>query len=255
MAREVSLTRVMTSFAHGRQNPLDDLQQRDPEEDLGAGHAQDLAGLGLAAGHALDAAAVDLGEIAGIVDDKGHHRGGQAAAAAGGPGVAPVHQARAQVDDNDLQHQGGAADHPHKGAHHIAQRRKPAHGAKRHQKAQRQRKDQRQRKKLGVEQKALGQAAPNHHGFTHVIPLPCRACRRLVLFRNKAARAPLQKQARGSAGMLRSGISQPVPGCTCPPEPAWCRRRAVRRRHRSRRRRCHCPCGKRRRTPPRSARP
>ena len=43
-------------------------------EDLGLGHAQHLAGLLLALGHALDAAPVDLGEVAGVVDDEGHGR-------------------------------------------------------------------------------------------------------------------------------------------------------------------------------------
>ena len=37
-------------------------------EDLGFGHAQDLPGLLLAHGYALNAAPVDLGKIAGVVD-------------------------------------------------------------------------------------------------------------------------------------------------------------------------------------------
>ena len=60
--------------AHGRDDPLDHLQQRHLEKDLALGHAQHLAGLILAFGDGLDAAAVDLGEIAGVVDDEGQQR-------------------------------------------------------------------------------------------------------------------------------------------------------------------------------------
>ena len=44
-------------------------------EDLELGHAQHLARLLLALGNALDTAPVDLGEVAGVVNDKGHAHG------------------------------------------------------------------------------------------------------------------------------------------------------------------------------------
>ena len=67
-ASEVSFTSVMTSLPIGGQDALDDLQERDLEKDLAPGHAQHLTGLGLAFRHILDAAAVDLREVAGVVD-------------------------------------------------------------------------------------------------------------------------------------------------------------------------------------------
>ena len=57
---------------HGGHDALDHLQQGDVEEDLGFGHAQHLACLLLALRHSLDAAPVDLGEVAGVIDDEGH---------------------------------------------------------------------------------------------------------------------------------------------------------------------------------------
>ena len=71
-AREVSFTNVMISLEMGGDDSLDHLQQGDVAEDLGFGHAQDLACLLLALRHSLDAAPVDLGEVAGVIDDEGH---------------------------------------------------------------------------------------------------------------------------------------------------------------------------------------
>ena len=56
--------------AHRRDNALDDLQQRYLEENLALGHAEHLTGLILTARDALNAAAEDLREVAGVVDDK-----------------------------------------------------------------------------------------------------------------------------------------------------------------------------------------
>ena len=114
------------------------LQQRDAEKDLGPGHAQHLPGFGLALGHSLDAAAVDLRKIAGVVDGKGHHGRHQTAAAARRPRAGKAHQAGAKIDDKDLQHQRRAANDPDKGLNCAAQRGKPAHGAERHYQPQRQ---------------------------------------------------------------------------------------------------------------------
>ena len=73
-AREVSFTRVMISLDMGGTMRLTICSKGDLEEDLPPGQAQHLAGLPLARRDALDAAPVDHGEIAGVVDDKGHSR-------------------------------------------------------------------------------------------------------------------------------------------------------------------------------------
>ena len=64
--------------AHRRDNALDDLQQRYLEENLALGHAEHLTGLILAARDTLNAAAEDLREVAGVVDDERHQRSGEA---------------------------------------------------------------------------------------------------------------------------------------------------------------------------------
>ena len=56
--------------ANRRHDALDHLWQHDVEEGLRLGIPQDLGGLILAAGDGLQAAAINLGEIRGIVDDE-----------------------------------------------------------------------------------------------------------------------------------------------------------------------------------------
>ena len=77
-ASAVSLTRVINLVAHRRDDALDDLQQRYLEEDLALGHAEHLTGLILAVRDGLNAAAEDLGEIAGVVDDEGQQSSAEA---------------------------------------------------------------------------------------------------------------------------------------------------------------------------------
>ena len=80
-------------------------------ENLPLRHAQHLAGLLLAEGHALNAAAVYLGEIAGVVYDEHHRRRGEAALGKA-PGVV-VHNHAGHVEDYvQLQHERRAADNP-----------------------------------------------------------------------------------------------------------------------------------------------
>ena len=157
--------------AHRGQDAFDDLQERDLEEDLAPGHAQHLTGLGLAFRHILDAAAVDLREVAGVVDGESHHRRHQTARRAGGPGVGHTQQAGSEVDDDDLEHQRRTADDPHEGLDDAPQRCAPAHGAKGHHKAQRQRKQQGQKEQLTVERECAGQTLQNH---SHRITTPIR---------------------------------------------------------------------------------
>ena len=111
--------------AHGGNDALDDLQQHHPEEDLAAGHTQHLTGLILALGNGFDAAAVDLREVAGVVDGEGHDGGSEAAHGRGHI----QDQARAVENDDQLEHQGRAADDPDKGAGQPLQGLEIAHGA------------------------------------------------------------------------------------------------------------------------------
>ena len=57
------------------------------EKDLPPRHAQHLPGFGLAAGHRLDAAAVNFRKIARVVDHESRHGRRQPPARPGGPGV------------------------------------------------------------------------------------------------------------------------------------------------------------------------
>ena len=97
---------------------------------MALGHAKHLPGFRLANGNRLNTAAVNFGKIAGVIDDKRHHRRQQAAIGAGTPGTGKAHQTGAKVDNDDLQHQRRATDDPHKGFDHAPQRCEPAHGAK-----------------------------------------------------------------------------------------------------------------------------
>ena len=118
-----------------------------------------------------DAAAVDLGEVAGVIDGKSHHRCHHASAGAGGPRVIHAQQAGAKVDHDDLQHQRRTADDPHESFHRAGKRLAPAHGAESDHQTQRQRKQQGQCKQFTVEQKCAGKAPQNHrHKNTPINP-------------------------------------------------------------------------------------
>ena len=131
---------------HGRQDPLHHLKQGDFEEDLAAGEAQHLTGLPLTRRDGLDAAPVDHGEIAGVVQYKGHGARQHPVAA---PDVVTEPQAGAVENDDQLQHQRRAPDHPHQGVEQRPHRAAAAHGAQGHQQAQRQGERQRQPKQDG----------------------------------------------------------------------------------------------------------
>ena len=124
------------------------MQQRHLEEDLALGHAQHLTGLLLPHGDALDAALVDDGEIAGVVDDKSHHAGCHTAIGEKGPDVIIEPLAGAIENDDQLQHQGRAANDPHDHVEQPAHRLAPAAQSKGDQQSQRQGKQQRQEKQL-----------------------------------------------------------------------------------------------------------
>ena len=163
-------------------DPLDHLQQRHLEKDLALGHAQHLAGLILAFGDGLDAAAVDLGEIAGVVDDEGQQRRPE-----------PRQQrqvkqkARPVKDDEDLDHQGGAPHHPHHRADQPAQGGDPAHGPQGDDKAQRQREQKGQGKQFqgGAQpfQQSQGDGQQHRRFLSHsTSPAPWRGRTCLLVF-------------------------------------------------------------------------
>lgn len=134
--------------AHRRENALDDLQKRDLEEDLRFGHAEHLTGLVLAARDGLDAAAENLGKIAGIIDDEGHTGGGEA-----GQKVPAPQQTRTVKNNDDLEHQRRAANDPDEGLDQPRKRLKAAHRAERDDQSERQTEQQRDEKDGAVEPK------------------------------------------------------------------------------------------------------
>ena len=110
--REGYIPAVRETYSSGSgDDSLDHLQQGDVAEDLGFGHAQDLACLLLALRHSLDAAPVDLGEVAGVIDDEGHTHGHHPPGLTAGP-VEPLLDAGHIEQCNDLQHQRRAPDDP-----------------------------------------------------------------------------------------------------------------------------------------------
>ena len=89
-------------IGHRRHNALHHLQQGDLKEDLPAGEAQYLSRLPLPGRHALNAAPVDDGEVAGIVYHKRHGAGKQTLCA---PYVLTEPEAGAVIDNDELKHE------------------------------------------------------------------------------------------------------------------------------------------------------
>ncbi len=114
---------------HGRDDPFDHLKQGHPVKYLSSGHAQHEARLLLAHGDALNAAPVDLGEIAGVIDDKGHRRRQEPSGLSAAPDGIVEDQPREKIYDQKLDHQGRSPDHRHKQLHGTAYDLKSGHGA------------------------------------------------------------------------------------------------------------------------------
>ena len=132
-AREVSLTRVMTSLVTDGRIPFDDLGQYDFEKGLEPAVAQNLSRLVLAHRHGLDAASVDFSKIGGIVDYKSNEGGPQPVAAAHLDSEQII---GAEIHHHELQHQGRAS---HDGYIYLDNGLKQpvfGHTPKGHQKAQ-----------------------------------------------------------------------------------------------------------------------
>ena len=108
----------------------------------------------LTLGHALNAAPIDLGEVAGVVDNKGDGRGHKATGLAAAPDVVLEHHAGKVVKDQQLDHQRRAPHHPDDEAAQQAQRLEAGAGAKGDDEAQRDRADQRHKKQLQGLEKA-----------------------------------------------------------------------------------------------------
>lgn len=70
MAKRGVLDQRYDLVAHRRQDALDDLGQHDVEEGLRARVAEHLSRLVVPHGDGLDAAAVDFGEVRGVIEDE-----------------------------------------------------------------------------------------------------------------------------------------------------------------------------------------
>ena len=168
-------------IAHGGDDPLDDLHQKNMEKDLAAVQAKSLPGFDLPFWDAFNAAPVDLAEIAGIIDGEGQNDGGKAP-----HGRESEQEPRAIEDDDQLQHQRCTTDHPDNALHQQPQGRKAAHGAKAHEKPQWDGKGQGQQEDIHGLAEALQQGQGDGGKLTHItspgsgcIFLPVRpACRR-----------------------------------------------------------------------------
>lgn len=99
-------------IGHGGDDPLDHLQKGDLEEDLPLGQAQHLTGFPLTCRDALNAAPVDHGEIAGVVDDKGDAAGSHASVPEGVPRICAKPGAGTVEDDDELENQRRTPDDP-----------------------------------------------------------------------------------------------------------------------------------------------
>ena len=144
--------------AHRRQNTLGDLRHHDIQKRLQTRVAQHLGGLILTARNRLQARAIDLGKVAGVVDDECH----DARRPFGiGRERDAKHVVRGKVDRKHLQHKRRAAHHRNIDARNPTQRRDLAHAHKRHGDSQRNRPEQRQHKQLQADQESL--AKHLHH--------------------------------------------------------------------------------------------
>ena len=144
--------------AHRRQNTLGDLRHHDIQKRLHARIAQHLGCLVLTARNGLQARAIDLGKVTGVVDDErydarrplgiGRERNAE-------------HVVRGKVDGKHLQHERRTAHDRNVDARNPAERRNFAHAHKRHGDSQRNRPQQRQHKQLQTDQESL--AKHLHH--------------------------------------------------------------------------------------------
>ena len=126
---------------HGGHDALNHLQQGDLEENLALGQAQHLAGLPLAHRDPLDAAPINHGKVAGVVQGEGHHRGHHPPRVAAGPDVV-AHDAGDVHKGDELEHQRRTPDNPDQEIAPLAQGGDGAHGAEGHHQPQGQGKHQ-----------------------------------------------------------------------------------------------------------------
>ena len=88
------------------------MQQRDLKKDLTFRHAQHLSRLLLSHGDALNAAPVDHGEVAGVVDNEGDDARRHTGVVEARPDIVVEPLAGTVEDDDKLEHQRRAADDP-----------------------------------------------------------------------------------------------------------------------------------------------
>ena len=135
------------------------------EKDLGFGETQHVACLMLTLGYAFDTATIDLGKIAGVIDDKGDHDRRNTTRVMDSVLNCPAvdeaedggikQQSRYVENDKDLKHQGDSADDPDEDLRHIPQRLEAAHGTKGDRQTKRCAENQRHRKDKHRYQEAI----------------------------------------------------------------------------------------------------
>ena len=139
---------------NGGQDPLDHLLENDLEEDLRLGHAKNLSRLVLTAADALNTAAIDFAEIAGVVD----HEGDQGRQKPRRDLYVCSKQIHFQIgdlnvekhsgnvkDDKELKHQRNASNDPNENLHEITNGTEFCHGSRADDQSQREGKDQGQK--------------------------------------------------------------------------------------------------------------
>ena len=148
-ASDVSLTSVMTSLVMEGMMRLTTWAARSGRTSAPR-VAQDLRRLVLAARDGLDAGAVDLREVGGVVDDESHDRGVPLAVRGEADAKDVV---RHEVDGKHLQHERGAAHDGDVEAREKRERLEAAHAREGHEHAEGQRPHERKRKDLQADEK------------------------------------------------------------------------------------------------------
>ena len=179
--------------AHRRQNALSDLRHHNVQNRLQARIAQHLGSLVLTARNGLQARSIDLGKVAGVVDDERHN-----ARRPFGIGCErdAKHVVRGKVDGKHLQHERRATHDRNVDARNPAKRRDFAHAHKRHGDSQWNRPEQRQHKQLQADQESL--AKHLHHDLDRQPTLSFATAEQRILFSNRRSAQDCERQARRS---------------------------------------------------------
>ena len=142
------------------------------EKGLPSRHAQHLAGLMLADGDGLNAAAENLGEVGGIVDRKGENGGVHAVE------VYARQRRNGKIDREDLQHQRRTAHDKDVQRRRHADDLPPAHAQQRHGQSQRQGEQQREKENHQRVAKAVLHGKHELHKRVEIVEIPHESLRK-----------------------------------------------------------------------------